>query len=222
MTFLITFLEGIISFISPCVLPMIPVYIMYFSADNGDDKKHKTVINALGFVLGFSIIFIILGVFASSLGFYLAQHQKAVNIITGLIVVILGMHYAGLFKIKFLENTVKTDTKVKPKSFFEAMLFGIVFSVGWTPCVGVFLGSAIALASTQGSVMYGLLLLLCYSIGFGIPFILCAILIDTLKTTFDFIKKHYKIINTISGVFLIVIGILMMSGLFTRLSILLG
>ncbi len=222
MTYLITFLEGLISFISPCVLPMIPVYILYFSADNDNTKKHKTLINAFGFVLGFSIIFILLGVFASSVGSLLVKYQNIVNIVTGLIVIILGMHYMGLFKIKFLEKTVKADTQVKPKTFWGALLFGTVFSIGWTPCTGVFLGSAMMLASTQGSVLYGFLLLLCYSIGFGIPFLLCAVLIDTLKSTFDFIKRNYKTINTISGIFLMVIGVLMMSGIFTRLSSLLG
>lgn len=222
MTYIITFLEGLISFISPCVLPMIPVYIMYFSANNEENKKHKTIINALGFVLGFSIIFILLGVFSASIGVLLVKYKTIINIITGLIVLILGLHYMGVFKIKFLENTIKADANIKPKSFLEAVLFGIVFSIGWTPCTGVFLGSALALASTQGSVLYGVLLLVCYSIGFGIPFLLCAVLIDALKSTFDFIKRNYKKINLVSGIFLVFIGILMMSGIFTRLSSFLG
>lgn len=218
MTFLITFLEGLISFISPCVLPMIPVYIVYFSADDNNGKKYKTLTNALGFVLGFSLVFMLLGVFASSIGSLLVKYQKIINIVAGLIVIILGIHYTGLLKIKFLERTVKADTQIRPKTFLQSLLFGTVFSVGWTPCTGVFLGSAIALASTQDSVLYGFLLLLCYAVGFGIPFLLCAVLIDTLKGAFDFIKRHYKIINMISGIFLIIIGVLMMTGIFTRLS----
>ena len=106
--------------------------------------------------------------------------------------------------------------------FFSAMLFGIVFSVGWTPCVGAFLGSALALASQQGSALVGVLMLLCYSLGLGIPFLVSALLIDKLKDTFNFIKKNYKVINIISGCLLIVIGILMMTGLLTRFMTLLG
>lgn len=218
MTYLITFLEGLISFISPCVLPMIPVYVMYFSADIDQSKKHKTLINACGFVLGFSLVFILLGVFASSVGSLLVKYQNIINIVTGLIVVILGIHYTGLFKIKFLEKTVRADTQVKPKTFGGAFLFGTVFSIGWTPCIGVFLGSAMMLASTQGNILHGFLLLLCYSIGFGIPFLLCAVLIDSFKGAFDFIKRNYKVINIISGIFLVIIGILMMTGIFVRLS----
>lgn len=222
MQYIISFLEGIITFISPCLLPMLPIYISYF-AGGGERTTKKTLTNAMGFVLGFSTVFIAMGALAGTLGRLLMRYQNIVNIVSGIVVIIFGLNFLGVFKFELFKGN-RGNQKFNPNDlgFFSAMIFGMIFSIGWTPCVGTFLGSALMLASQQGSVLKGTLMLVAYSIGLGIPFLLSAILIDKLKTTFDFIKKHYRIINLTSGVLLIIIGILMATGLLGRFLALLG
>ena len=212
MQYIISFLEGIITFISPCILPMLPVYISYFA--NGENNRKKTLMNALGFVLGFTIVFVSMGAFAAVIGGLLQKYRTVINIVTGGIVVILGLNFTGLIQIRFLNNTRKMETTVTPGGFCTALLFGIVFSIGWTPCVGAFLGSALMLASQRGTMVEGIVMLVLYSAGLGIPFLFSALLIDKLKETFQAIKKHYKVINLVSGIFLIIVGIMMMTGTF--------
>ena len=210
MQYLISFLEGIITFISPCLLPMLPIYISYF-AGGGERTTAKTLKGAVGFVTGFTIVFVMLGALAGTVGSFLREYQTTVNIISGLIVIIFGLNFLGVFKLNIFkgnQRSVKTDNM----GFFSAMLFGIIFSVGWTPCVGAFLGSALMLASQQGHITEGMLMLLSYSLGLGIPFILSAVLIDYLKSAFNWIKRNYKIINLISGILLVIIGIMMATG----------
>lgn len=215
MQYFISFLEGIITFISPCLLPMLPIYISYFAGGDTKNTK-KTLTGAFGFVLGFTIVFISLGALAGTLGSFLKEYQTAVNIISGLIVILFGLNYLGIFKLNIFQGSRKNfDTN--NLNFFSSILFGIIFSIGWTPCVGAFLGSALMMASVQGKVLTGILMLLSYSLGLGIPFILSAVLIQKLKTTFDFIKKNYATINIISGIFLILVGILMATGTLGRL-----
>ncbi|MBE6731334.1 MAG: cytochrome c biogenesis protein CcdA [Ruminococcaceae bacterium] len=209
MQYFISFIEGIITFISPCLLPMLPIYISYFAGGKERSSK-KTIINATGFILGFTVIFILLGTLAGTLGSFLSKYQIALNIITGLIVIFFGLNFIGVFKLNIFKGT---NVKIKDDmGFISSLIFGFVFSIGWTPCVGAFLGSALMLASQQGTALKGLLMLLCYSLGLGIPFMISALLIDKLKTTFNFIKRNYKIINIISGSLLILVGILMMTG----------
>ena len=212
MQYLITFLEGIITFISPCLLPMLPIYVSYFAGGKEERSTKKTLINALGFVLGFTIVFVALGALAGTLGSFMLKYSTAVNIVTGLIVVFFGLNFIGLFKLNIFKG-IRNPLAGKDLSFFSALLFGIIFSVGWTPCVGAFLGSALAMASQQGKMLTGVMMLLCYSLGLGIPFVISALLVDKLKGAFNFIKKHYTVINIICGSFLVLIGILMMSGL---------
>ena len=210
MQYLISFLEGIITFISPCLLPMLPIYISYF-AGGGERTTAKTLKGAVGFVTGFTIVFVMLGALAGTVGSFLREYQTTVNIISGLIVIIFGLNFLGVFKLNIFkgnQRSVKTDNM----GFFSAMLFGIIFSVGWTPCVGAFLGSALMLASQQGNIAEGMLMLLSYSLGLGIPFMLSAVLIDYLKSAFNWIKRNYKIINLISGSLLVIIGIMMATG----------
>lgn len=210
MQYVIAFLEGIITFISPCLLPMLPIYISYF-AGGGERTVKKTLLAALGFVAGFTAVFMAMGALAGTVGSFLQRHQTAVNFISGLIVILFGLNYLGVLKLNLFRGSRKSmDTR--DMGFFSALLFGVIFSVGWTPCVGAFLGSALMLASQQGQVMTGMLMLLAYSLGLGIPFLLSAVLIDYLKTAFNWIKCHYRIINIISGSLLIVIGIMMATG----------
>lgn len=213
--YFITFLEGIITFVSPCLLPMLPVYLSFFT--NGETDRKKTLKNAVGFVFGFTLVFVLLGAFAGSLGSLLIKYKTSIHIITGLIVVILGMNFIGVFRISFLNRTKKMNYHNNGNGFFSSVIFGIVFSIGWTPCVGAFLGSALMLASQRGSMFQGVLMLITYSLGLGIPFVISAVLIDRWKGTFDFIKRNYRIINFISGIFLIVVGVLMMSGIMGKL-----
>ena len=220
MSYVIAFLEGIITFISPCLLPMLPIYISYF-AGGGERSTGKTLKGALGFVTGFTVIFVILGALAGTVGSFLREYQTAVNIVSGAIVIVFGLNFLGVFKLNLFRGShrsVNTDNM----GFFSALLFGMIFSVGWTPCVGAFLGSALMLASQQTHIAEGMLMLFAYSLGLGIPFILSAVLIDYLKSAFNWIKRNYKVINIVSGSLLVVIGILMATGLLGRFLSLLG
>ena len=210
MQYVISFLEGIITFISPCLLPMLPIYISYF-AGGGERSTAKTLKCAVGFVAGFTLIFVMMGALAGTVGSFLKQHQMAVNLISGAIVIFFGLNFLGVFKLNIFRGGSR-NVSTQNMGFFSAALFGIIFSLGWTPCVGAFLGSALMLASQQGQALAGMLMLLAYSLGLGIPFILSAVLIDQLKSAFDWVKRNYTIINTVSGCLLVLIGVLMATG----------
>lgn len=210
MQYAIAFLEGIITFLSPCLLPMLPIYISYF-AGGGERSTKKTLSGALGFVSGFTLIFVAMGALAGTLGSFLGEYKGAVNVLSGLVVILFGLNFLGIFKLNLFRGSSKAVDS-HDMGFFSAMLFGVIFSLGWTPCVGVFLGSALMLASQQGQVIEGILMLLCYSLGLGIPFLLSAVLIDYLKSAFNWIKKHYPVINAVCGCFLVLVGILMATG----------
>ena len=215
MEYIITFLEGIITFISPCLLPMLPVYISYFAGGNSERKTSKTLSNSIAFVLGFTTVFVLLGALAGTLGSFLVKYQTIVNVVTGLVVVFLGLNFLGVFNLNIFRG-INHDLNTKDNSVVTSFVFGVVFSIGWTPCVGAFLGSALMLASSQGQAIKGIILLLLYSLGLGIPFVVSALLIDKLKSTFNFIKRNYRVINIICGIILTLVGILMMSGLLTK------
>mgnify|MGYP000064781750 CR=1 FL=1 len=214
MQYFISFLEGIITFVSPCLLPMLPIYISYFAGDSERDTK-RGVKNALGFILGFTLVFVLLGALAGSLGTLLQEYSAVVNLVTGLIVIFFGLNFLGVFRVNLFRGTKLGN--VEHLGFFSSLLFGVVFSVGWTPCVGAFLGSALMLASQQGHIGEGMLMLLAYSLGLGIPFLVSAVLIDKLKSAFDWIKRNYRVINLISGSLLILVGVLMATGTLGRL-----
>lgn len=205
MEYVITFIEGIASFISPCVLPVIPIYISYFATESKSMKK--SVINSLGFICGFSIIFILLGVFAGTFGKFVHHYTSYINIIFGLFLIAVGLNYIGVIFIKFLNKTKGSNQDKRNLTFITSVLFGIIFSLSWTPCVGAFLSSALIMASTTGSVLKGASLLLIYSLGLAIPFIITTLFLEKMKKTFDFIKKHYNIINKICGSILVLSGL---------------
>lgn len=211
MQYFISFLEGLLTFISPCLLPMLPIYITYF-AGGGERSTSKTVLRAIGFILGFTAVFVSMGALASTVGSFLTKYKTVVNIVCGIIVIFLGLNFIGIFKINLFRGQVKA-LNTENMNFFSAFLFGIIFSVGWTPCVGAFLGSALMMASGSGQVLQGVIMLLLYSLGLGIPFLISAVLIDNLKSAFNFIKKHYRVINIVSGCLLVVVGILMATGM---------
>lgn len=190
---------------------MIPIYVTYFAA--GEEQSTRIILkNALGFVLGFTIVFVCMGALAGTIGSFFLQYRTVLNIICGMVVIFFGLYFLGFIKMNLFKGVDSSLTE-KNLGFFSALLFGIVFSIGWTPCVGAFLGSALMLASQQASMVTGIIMLLCYSIGLGIPFVISALLIDKLKGAFDVIKRHYDTINKICGWLLVAIGILMATGL---------
>ena len=220
MQYFISFLEGIITFISPCLLPMLPIYISYF-AGGGERRTGKTLLCASGFVLGFTGVFVAMGALAGTVGSFLLRYQTAVNIVSGLVVILFGLNFLGVFKLELFRGS-RQIMRTGDMNFWSAVVFGVIFSVGWTPCVGAFLGSALMLASQQGHVLTGMGMLLCYALGLGIPFVVSALLIDSLKSTFDFIKRNYRIINGISGGLLILVGVMIATGTLGKLLTLLS
>lgn len=215
MDYLLAFIEGIITFISPCLLPMLPIYVSYFAGgDVGEQSmhKHKTLMNAIGFVIGFTIVFLLLGAAAGTFGRFVKQHETGFNLLGGAVLVLFGLNFMSVIKIGFLNHTQRFHMKTHTFNFFTSILLGFVFSIGWTPCVGAFLGSALMLAANSHETYKGIVMLLLFSLGLGIPFMISAILIDSLKQTFNAIKRHYRIISILSGLLLISVGVLMMFG----------
>ncbi|MGI6528849.1 MAG: cytochrome c biogenesis CcdA family protein [Clostridia bacterium] len=212
MEYFIAFLEGIITFISPCLLPMLPVYVSYFSGQDNTSKK-DTFLNSLGFVIGFTTIFVTLGALAGTLGRFLTKYNTYVNILLGLAMILMGLSIAGLFNLPFFKGGKGFNANGKKMNMGRSFVFGVVFSVSWTPCVGAFLGSALMMAASKGESLTGIIMLLLYSIGLGVPFVVSAILIDRIKNTFNFIKRNYKVINIVSGSLLVIFGILLATGL---------
>ncbi len=221
MQYFIIFLEGIITFISPCILPMMPIYLSYLAGSLPEDgvgqdgeKSRGLLLNAVGFVIGFSILFITLGAAAGSFGSFVDSHTGLVNIISGAVMILFGLNFTGVIRIGFLNKTRSMSYKGDVAGFLPAVLFGFIFGVSWSPCVGAFLGSALAMAASSGTALKGVLMLALYSIGLGIPFILSAVLIRQLEGAFEFIKKHYRKINIAAGLLLIIMGIFTALGIF--------
>ena len=205
MNYILTFLEGIASFISPCILPMLPIYISYFAGK--EKQKGKALINSIGFVLGFSIIFIIFAILANKIGMVLTNIINNIKILFGILIIILGLNYIEIIKIKFLNKIGGIQIKNKEFNFIKSVIFGILFSISLTPCIGTFLSSALLLIANETTLIKGIILIMLYCMGLGIPFIVSSVLIEKLKNVFNFIKNNYKIIKIISGIILIIMGI---------------
>ena len=212
MQYLLVFLSGFLTFISPCIIPVIPLYVCYFAAGSTNGVK-----NALGFCLGFTLIFVALGVFSGVIGSMLNQNSVVVNIISGAIIIFFGFNFLGVIKIKWFDFNNLGNINVQKLTFLSAVVFGMVFVLIMSNCISPFLGSALMLAANSETVISGTIMLLCYSLGLSIPFIICTFLIDKLKNTFDFISRNIRKVNIFSGVFLIVTGLLIMTGLYNRL-----
>ena len=220
----IAFGAGILSFFSPCILPLIPAYISFITGLSLDelrlpgDKRcnienlQKILRQTILFVLGFSFVFVALGATASYLGDVISQHEKIIRIIGGSVIIFLGLHVTGVFNIRQLEYEKKLHLSSKPANIFGAFLIGMVFAIGWTPCVGPALAAILGLAGTQKTIGKGIMLLSAYSIGLGLPFILTALAMNAFLNLFSKVRRYIKAISIITGLLLICIGILIIVG----------
>ncbi len=222
---------GIISFLSPCILPVIPSYLAFITGMSIEELsqqeslrkvRKKVIANSLMFILGFAILFIALGVSATFIGKFLYKNIRWFEIIGGVLVIILGLHFAGIFRLKFLDREKKIHLKKKPLGYLGTCLVGMAFGAGWTPCVGPILGAILAMAATTQDILKGVILLIFYSAGLGIPFLLSAIILHKFFEYFKTIRKYFKVISIVGGVLLIIVGILLISGYISTLSSFLG
>ena len=204
---------GLISFLSPCVLPLIPGYISYISGSSINELIEKKSVNLFPIILftvGFSIVFIFFGAASTLLGQVLLQNSYELRIVAGVIIIILSLHIIGIINIKFLNYEKRVQTNIK-KNFFSPILIGMAFAFGWTPCIGPILGSILVLASTEESLKQGILLLAFYSIGLAVPFILSGYLIQKFLIFSKNFKKNIEKISKIGGSILLITGILMIT-----------
>jgi len=232
------FIAGVLSFISPCVLPLIPGYLSFISgvsleemrgmtpasagggtvavsAGVSDAAKRQVIITSLFFILGFSLVFVSLGASATVLGQFLMERLTIFGKIAGVLLIIFGLHTIGVFKIPFLLNEARVQANTKPASMLGAVVVGISFAFGWTPCIGPILSAILLVAAQQESVNQGILLLSIYSLGLAIPFLLTALAINQFFVAFSKIRRHYHTIEVVSGLLMIVIGVLIFTNRFT-------
>lgn len=219
----VALMAGILSFLSPCVLPLVPSYLSFVTGMSLEDLQHgvdrkATLIHSLLFVVGFSLIFITLGASASFLGVFLQHYEVWIARIGGVIIVILGLHLTGVFKIAPLMREHRVHVNDKPAGYVGTLGVGAAFGAGWTPCIGPVLGAILTLAGTQESVWSGVMLLSVYSLGLAIPFLISALALDLFLGAFSRFRGLMPIMEKASGVLLIVLGFLLASGSFTILS----
>ena len=220
---LVAFSAGVLSFLSPCVLPLVPSYLSFVTGvsledmQEGIDRK-ATLTHSLLFVLGFSIIFIVLGASASFLGVFLRHYEVWIARVGGLAIMILGLHLTGILRIGALLKERRLHMADKPSGYLGSMGVGAAFGAGWTPCIGPVLGAILTLAGTQESVWSGVLLLTVYSMGLAIPFLLSALALDSFLDTFSRFRRFLPVVEKVSGGLLIILGILLITGSFTILS----
>jgi cytochrome c-type biogenesis protein len=220
------FFAGLISFLSPCVLPLVPGYLSYISGVSSDqmragadaETRRRVMVNASGFVLGFSLIFIALGASATALGQLMLAQLEVLSKIAGVVIIVFGLHTMGLLRIKWLYMEKRVQLSSKPLGLLGALVVGMAFGFGWTPCIGPILASILAIAATQETVGQGISLLAVYSLGLGIPFLLAGLAINQFFALFDRLKRHMRIIEIVSGLLLIGVGLLMFTNNLTMLS----
>jgi cytochrome c-type biogenesis protein len=224
LSFLIVFAAGLLSFLSPCVVPLIPGYIAFVSGvsidemtrrDSNDKNMASAMLSSVMFVLGFSLVFVVLGASATWLGGFLIQRLPLLTSVAGAVIIFFGLQQIGLFKIDFLLSTKQIDLKAERLGLLKAPVLGAAFAFGWTPCVGPILASILTYAATLETVGKGVVLLTIYSAGLGIPFLLTTLAMSGFFRFFSKIKKYLNIIQKISGTLLIILGLLMITGKMT-------
>jgi cytochrome c-type biogenesis protein len=218
---LVAFSAGVLSFLSPCVLPLVPSYIGFLTgmtADEVSGRRHLAVIHALLFVAGFSLIFILLGASATALGKALNYYKDWIQRIGGVLIILFGLVCLDVIKLGFLKQEKRFQLKDKPVGFLGSVLVGVAFGAGWTPCIGPILGSVLGLAATEADLSKGVLLLAMYSAGLALPFILAALALDRFFNWFQRFRRYLPWVLRVSGILLILVGLLMVTGSFTRLA----
>jgi cytochrome c-type biogenesis protein len=227
VTYIGAFIAGLLSFLSPCVLPLIPSYITYITGISFADLqaehpshviRQKTILHSLCFICGFTAVFVLLGASATYIGSFLNENAIVIRKIGGILLVVLGIHVTGLMPLRFLLGEKRISLKHKPAGYAGSFLVGIAFAAGWTPCIGPILAAILAVAATEEQVYQGILLLLLYSLGLGVPFFLSALAMHRFLIVFNRFKKHIRVFEIITGAFLMVIGMLIYSNLLSRLS----
>lgn len=217
VTFTAAFIFGLLSFASPCVMPLIPSYLSFITGlsfedlTGGQDRKRIrkiTILNSLFFILGFSSVFILLGASSSFIGRFLFDYKDIIRKVGGILIIIFGLYVTGILKLGFLTREKKVHLQEKPIGYFGSFLVGITFAAGWTPCVGPVLGSILLYASQSESVGYGVQLLSVYSFGLGLPFFVSSLALNTFLSYFRRFQRYLKVIDLISGILLIIAGIL--------------
>ncbi len=220
---LVAFAAGLASFLSPCVLPLIPAYISFITGvsvkdltDEGDKKVqlNMVLLETSLFCLGFSIVFVLLGATITFLGSFLSAHQDIIRVAGGILIILFGLNITGLVKIRALQQEKKIHLKNKPVSLMGSFVVGVVFAVGWTPCIGPILGSILALAAMKGSIGQGVVLLCAYSLGLAIPFFITSVAINSFLRLFKKVNKYLNVISIVSGVILIIVGVLLVTNRF--------
>lgn len=228
---LIAFSAGFLSFVSPCVLPLLPSYVSFITGlsmdeltKGGDKARVKGIIirNSLIFIAGFSFVFILLGASATLIGQILITYQAVIRKVGGTIVVLLGFYIMGLLRMDLLSSEKKVHLEGRPAGYLGSFLVGITFAAGWTPCVGPILGGILLYASTSGSVMSGISLLSAYSIGLGLPLFITSLGVNTFITYFKKINKYIRFVSLASGLFLILVGVMIFTDSFTLITALLA
>ncbi len=224
VSLVMAFFAGLLTFLSPCILPLIPAYISFITGVSINDlvsereeksKMTKRIfLEMILFILGFSLVFILLGASASYFGKSVLSHLKLLRVIGGILVIVFGLYITGLFKISFLGYERKIHLKMKPTNILGSFIVGIVFALGWTPCVGPVLGTILTYAATQETVREGVLLLGSYSLGLGIPFLVSGLAVNLFLRGFRKIKKYSRLISVVTGGLLILFGILILTGKF--------
>lgn len=227
ITYIGAFLAGLLSFLSPCVLPLIPSYITYitglsFSDLDAEHPDHvvrqKTMLHSLAFVSGFTIVFVLLGASATYVGSFLQEHMELLRRTGGVLIIAFGVHVTGLVPFTWLLGEKRISLKNKPAGYLGSLLVGLAFAAGWTPCIGPILASILMIAATEEKVGHGIVLLLLYSIGLGVPFVLSALAMHRFIQLFNRFKKYIRMFEIITGFFLIIVGILIFTNWLSVLS----
>ena len=218
----VAFLAGLLSFLSPCVLPLVPSYLSFITGVSGvaelESRRHLVLLHAALFVVGFSLIFIALGATATELGLLLKSYQRWVERVGGLLVIAFGLYTLGVLRIGVLSREARVQLSDKPLGFLGSVLVGIAFGAGWTPCIGPILGSILLYTSTRADLSQGLTLLLAYSAGLAIPFLVAAWALEGFLRWFQRFRRYIGWVERVAGVLLIGVGLLMLSGSFSLLS----
>ncbi len=222
----LAFAAGLVSFLSPCVLPLVPSYLAFITGlsfeelTEGRKKKSRRIVlgHSLCFILGFSVLFTALGASATFIGQFLSAHRDTIRIVGGVLIILFGLFVSGIFSFGFLQQEKKFHLQGKPLGFLGSFLVGLTFAAGWTPCVGPILSSILLFASTRQDIQSGILMLFAYSLGMGLPFLVCALALNTFLSTFQKTRRHLGAVTKVGGALLILVGVLLLTDSFPFLS----